>query len=272
MINTEENSQNIKDSSKDLQIQGVCILEMSMNGEIEVIFQKGIDIALVHHIINMNRNRILSNEEGDIKDYVGSLNAYLVYCNKNQSDKIIALFVDKEEVILNYSKLDSLTEILFEKIGITTTNLEIKKICINPVKFLKAKGLVGFLALNKTGILYFSRVKKNRKKISKNIFQIAGFISAILIYSKDLISGEDPELRLEDINLGSHHFYVNIKNNVVFAYFIEKHKVTENFDKYIQLVIEKFVEKYYNPYITNFKGDLSPFHGFDSVIDQYFEI
>ncbi|MHA2183067.1 MAG: hypothetical protein ACXAAH_16740, partial [Promethearchaeota archaeon] len=120
--------------------------------------------------------------------------------------------------------------------------------------------------------LYFSRVKKNRKKISKNIFQIAGFISAILIYSKDLITGEDPELRLEDINLGSHHFYVSIKNNVVFAYFIEKHEVTENFDRYIHTVIEKFIEKYYNPYIANFKGDLSPFHSFDSVMDQYFEI
>ncbi|MHA2182196.1 MAG: hypothetical protein ACXAAH_12325, partial [Promethearchaeota archaeon] len=160
MINTEENSQNGKVSSMDLQIQGVCILEMSIKGEIEVIFQKGIDIALVHHVININRSKILNNEEGDIKDYVGSLNAYLVYCNKNQSEKIIALFVDKEEVILNYSKLDNLTVLLFEKIGITTTNLEIKKICINPIKVLKAKGLVGFLALNKTGILYFSRVKK----------------------------------------------------------------------------------------------------------------
>ena len=272
MINTEENSQNFKDSSKDLQIHGVCILEMGSKGEIEVIFQKGIDIALVHHLININRTKILNNEEGEIKDYVGSLNAYLVYCDKNQSDKIIALFVDKEEITNIYSKLDNLTESIFKKIGINTSNLEIKKIWINTAKFPRAKGLVGFLALNKTGILYFSRVKKNRKKISENIFQIAGFISALLIYSKDLISGEDPELRLEDINLGSHHFYVNIKNNVIFAYFIEKHEVTENFDKHIHIVVDKFIEKYYDPYITNFKGDLSPFHSFDTVIDRYFKI
>jgi hypothetical protein len=272
MINSEENSQGFKNSSKDLQIQGVCILEMGLNGEIEVIFQKGIDIALVHHIININRSRILNCEDGHIEDYIGSLNAYIVYCDKNQSDKIIALFVDKEETILNYEKLDNLTESLFEKIGIYTPNLELKKICIKPVKLPRAKGLVGFLALNKTGILYFSKVKKSRTKISKNVFQIAGFISAILIYSEDLVSGEDPELRLEDINLGSHHFYVNIKNNVIFAYFIEKHEVTENLDEYIHIVVDKFIDNYYNPYITNFKGDLSPFHSFETVIDQYFEI
>ena len=202
MINTEENSQNFKDSSKDLQINGVCILEMGTNGEIEVIFQKGIDIALVHHLININRTKILNNEDGEIKDYVGSLNAYLVYCDKNQSDKMIALFVDKEEFSNRYSKLDNLTESIFKKIGINTSNLEIKKIWINTTKFPRAKGLVGFLALNKTGILYFSRVKKNRKKISKNIFQIAGFISALLIYSKDLSSGVDPVFRVEDSSLG----------------------------------------------------------------------
>lgn len=272
MINSTDNNQNIKEPPAGLQIQGICILEMSAIGEIGIIFQRGIDTILVQEIINLNKSKIFNNEEGAIKDYIGSINAYLVYCDSNKGDKIIAIFIDKEVHLLNYPKLDALTEVLFKKIGISTANLEIKKIRINTVKITRDKGLIGFLALDKTGLLYFSKVKKNRKKISKNIFQIAGFISALLIYSKDLISGEDPELRLEDINLGSHHFYLNIKNNVIFAYFIEKHKVTENFDKYIQIVVEKFIEKFYDPYVTNFKGDLSPFHSFEQVIDQYFEI
>jgi len=272
MINSEENSQDFNGPSKDEQIQGVCILKMSAIGDIEIIFQKGIDTLQVQKIINSHKIKILNNEERTIKDYIGSLNTYLVYCDTSLADKIIAIFIDKEEKILNYAKLDALTERLFEKIGISTPNLVIRKIRINAVKIPRAKGLVGFLALDKTGLLYFSKVNKKRKKLSKNIFQIAGFISALLIYSRDLISGEDPELRLEDINLGSHHFYVNIKKNVIFAYFIEKHKVTENFDKNIHIVVEKFLEKYYNPYVTNFKGDLSPFHSFEEVIDQYFEI
>lgn len=272
MINTEEDSQDPKESSKEMQIQGVCILGMSLKGEIEIIFQEGIDISLVYTIINSIKSKILNNEEGKIEDNVGSLNAYLLYCYSNQFEKLIALFVDTEEKSLDYSKLDNLTNLLFKKIGINIVNSEIKRIYIKPAKLSRAKGLVGFLALDKTGKLYFSRVQKTRKKISNNVFQIAGFISAILIYSKDLISGEDPELRLEDINLGSHHFYINIKNNVIFAYFIEKHKITENFDKHIHIVVDKFIAKYYNPFITNFKGDISPFQSFDVVMDQYFEI
>ena len=271
MINSEENYQDIEEPSKDLQVQGVCILRMSFLGDIEIIFQKGIDTLQVQKIINSHKSKILNNEEGIIKDYTGNLNPYLVYCDTGLAEKIIAIFINKEDII-NYAKFDALTEGLFEKIGISTTNLVIRKIRVNTVKIPRAKGLVGFLALDKTGLLYFSKVNEKRKKISRNIFQIAGFISALLIYSKDLISGEDPEVRLEDINLGSHHFYVNIKKNVIFAYFIEKHKVTENFNKNIHIVVGKFLDKYYNPYVTNFKGDLTPFRSFEAVMDQYFEI
>ena len=97
MINTEENSQDPKESSKELQIQGVCILGMSLKGEIEIIFQEGIDISLVYTIINSIKSKILNNEEGKIKDNSGSLNAYLLYCYSNKFEKLIALFVDIEE-------------------------------------------------------------------------------------------------------------------------------------------------------------------------------
>ena len=74
--------------------------------------------------------------------------------------------------------------------------------------FPKANGLIGFLVLDKTGLLYFSKVAKNQLRIEKNIFQIAGFISAILIYSQDLIGSEDSGIKLEDVNLGKHHLLV----------------------------------------------------------------
>ncbi|MFX1377268.1 MAG: hypothetical protein ACFFA0_15815 [Promethearchaeota archaeon] len=138
--------------------------------------------------------------------------------------------------------------------------------------FPKASGLIGFLVLDKTGLLYFSKVTKKRKTIAKNIFQIAGFISAMLIYSQDLIGSEESGIKLEDINLGSHHFYVYTEGNVIFAYFVEKERSSENFKDHIQIVIKKFIDKYYNSHIKNFNGDLSPFHKFEEVISHYFEI
>jgi len=135
----------------------------------------------------------------------------------------------------------------------------------------KATGLIGFLVLDRTGLLYFSKVARNQLIIGKNIFQIAGFISAILIYSQDLIGSEDSGIKLEDIDLGNHHLYVCTKGKVIFAYLIEKNKTTENLKRNIQLVIEKFVDMYYPSQIMNFKGDISPFHCFDKIICQYFD-
>ena len=40
----------------------------------------------------------------------------------------------------------------------------------------------------------------------------------------------------------------------------------------MQLIMEEFLEKYYSSHIVEFKGDLAPFHSFEEVIDQYFEI
>ncbi|MBY8989170.1 MAG: hypothetical protein KGD58_00305 [Candidatus Lokiarchaeota archaeon] len=138
--------------------------------------------------------------------------------------------------------------------------------------FPKANGLIGFLVLDKTGLLYFSKVAKNQLRIEKNIFQIAGFISAILIYSQDLIGSEDSGIKLEDVNLGNHHLYVCSRGKVIFAYFVEKHRISDNFKSCVQIVIEKFIDTYYNSHIKNFKGEVSPFHCFDRIINQYFEI
>ena len=136
----------------------------------------------------------------------------------------------------------------------------------------RAKGLIGFLVLDKTGLLYFSKVTKNRTSLEKNIFQVAGFISAILVYSQDLIGGVDAGIKLKDINLGAYHMFFKTKDNIIFAYIVEKHKCTENIEKCMELVVEKFLNTYYYSHVVEFKGDLSPFHCFEMVIDQYFEM
>ncbi len=115
-------------------------------------------------------------------------------------------------------------------------------------------------------------MNKKRKNISKNIFQIAGFISALLIYSQDFIGSEGSGLKLEDIDLGNHHLYVNMKNDVIFAYLVEKSNCSESIERYMHIIVENFLNKYYNTCIKNFNGNLAPFHEFEQVIDQYFEI
>lgn len=109
--------------------------------------------------------------------------------------------------------------------------------------------------------------------MANNNFQIAGFISAILIYSQDFIAGEEYGLKLEDINLGNGcQMFLKTKSNVIFAYIVEKPNCSENIKRYMQLIVEEFLYRYYSCYVVEFKGDLTPFHSFEEVIDEYFEI
>ncbi len=150
--------------------------------------------------------------------------------------------------------------------GLDTTNTEINSICSRVVDIPRVKGqLVGILILNETGLLFFSKVAKKRTNITKNIFQIAGFLSAIMIYSKDFIGSREIELKLKNVDL-----HIDTKNGVIFAYFIEKENYTEDTNKYIHIIFNDFLEKYYESYVKDFKGDLTPFHSFENVIDQYF--
>ncbi|MFX0080521.1 MAG: hypothetical protein ACFE94_02100 [Candidatus Hodarchaeota archaeon] len=136
----------------------------------------------------------------------------------------------------------------------------------------KAKGLIGFLVLDKTGLLYFSKVKKNRINLAENIFQIAGFISALLIYSQDLIGEQNAGLKHKDINLGDYHMFFKTRDNIIFAYIVEKYECTENIEECMKVVIEKFLNTYYYSHLVEFKGDLSPFNNFEIIIDRYFEM
>ncbi|MFX1571877.1 MAG: hypothetical protein ACFFB0_03950 [Promethearchaeota archaeon] len=151
--------------------------------------------------------------------------------------------------------------------GLDTANTDINTISNRVVDIPRAKGLIGILILNKTGSLFYSKVNKKRVNIIKNIFQIAGFLSAMMIYSKDFIGSRELELKLEDVDL-----HIDTKNGVIFAYLIEKENHTEDSNKYIHIIFNDFLERYYDSHIKDFKGDLTPFYSFEEVIDQYFDM
>ncbi|NVM36225.1 MAG: hypothetical protein HWN81_11565 [Candidatus Lokiarchaeota archaeon] len=136
----------------------------------------------------------------------------------------------------------------------------------------KAEGIVGFFIIDKAGFLYFSKINKNRPNMAKNNFQIAGFISAIMIYSQDIIAGEEYALKLKDINFNGYHMFLKTKKNIIFTYIIAKDNHSDNIKRYMQLVMEEFIDKNYYSHVVEFKGNLAPFHSFEQVVDQYFEI
>ncbi|MFW9970704.1 MAG: hypothetical protein ACFFDF_10935 [Candidatus Odinarchaeota archaeon] len=272
MIALNENNQNLEESFQVFQLRGFSISEVNREGSIEIVFQKGIGITLTNKIIDLYKNELLSKRQGYIKDLIGNLTVYINFFEITQNNKLIFMYIDKSENLMDYTSLYYFSKRLFNKLNSDKIEIDLKKICNCIIIIPKAKGLIGIFIIDKAGFLYFSKVNKDRPNMANNNFQIAGFISAILIYAQDFIAEEEYGLKLEDVNLGVCHLFLKTKNNVIFAYIIDKDKRSKNIKRYMQLVVEEFLDKYYSSHVIGFKGDLSPFHEFEKVIDQYFEI
>ncbi len=272
MITINDNYENLEESSQDFQLRGFTISELNIGGRVEIIYQKGIGITLTKKIIDLYKNKILTKRQGYIKDNIGSLTVYINFFERKQDNRLILMYIDKSENLMNYTELYYLSKGIYHSICSDPLEIELKKICNNKITIPKAKGLIGIFIIDKAGFLYFSKVNKDRPNMANNNFQIAGFISAILIYAQDFIAGEEYGLKLEDVNLGGCHLFLKTKKDVIFAYIIDKDKRSENIKRYMQLIVEEFLDTYYNSHVIGFKGDLSPFHEFENVIDQYFEI
>ncbi len=273
MIILNENQQNMEYNFPIFQLRGFCISEISIMGMVEIIFQKRIGITLSTKIIDLYKNTIIKKRQGYIKDTIGNLTIYLQFYEKKGHNKLVIMYIDKTENVMNYPELYNLSKRIYESISSDLLRPEIRQICDRSVDIPKAKGIVGIFIIDKAGFLYFSKVNKDRPYMANNNFQIAGFISAILIYSQDFIAGEEYGLKLEDINLGNGcQMFLKTKSNVIFAYIVEKPNCSENIKRYMQLIVEEFLYRYYSCYVVEFKGDLTPFHSFEEVIDEYFEI
>jgi hypothetical protein len=273
MIIVNENHHNIMENFPILQLRGFSISEMKTEGDFEIIFQKGIGISLTTKIIDLYRDSFVTKRQGYLKDTIGTLTVYINFFEKEKDNKLIMMYIDKTENQMNYTGLYNLSKRIYNGIISCTSKTEINEICNKIVDIPKAKGIVGLFIIDRAGFLYFSKVNKDRPYMANNNFQIAGFISAILIYSQDFIAGEEYGLKLEDINLGNGcQMFIKTKKNVIFAYIVEKPNCSENIKRYMQLLVEEFLSRYYSSYVVGFNGDLAPFHSFEEVIDQYFEI
>ncbi len=85
--------------------------------------------------------------------------------------------------------------------------------------------------------------------------------------------GQGPGISLKEINFGNQRIYLIIKNDVVFAYLVEKEKILKIDKRYMQLISDEFITLFkdrVNP--QTFDGDVSHFKRFGSIVDNYFVI
>ncbi|MEE9376897.1 MAG: hypothetical protein V3V33_02555 [Candidatus Lokiarchaeia archaeon] len=251
-------------------VLGVGVIKLNSNGEINIIFQKGIGIQLIQKIIKSNKNEIIKKKNGIKIDLVCNYTVYIHYFDNQTDDIVVILYLDKKEKILKFSDLYLISEKLNNFICSNISLLALRNICNKNIRIPKSNGVIALFILNSSGHLFYSKFNKEKTKLKNFEIQISGFISALTIFSKELIS-QEPGVNLKKINFGKQNFYLVTEQNVIFAYLIEVEKKVDINKRYLSLVPEEFLSKYRDN-IINFKGDVSVFNNFDQEIEQYFII
>jgi len=263
------------DMSFPMDLLGVGLIKISYlnaGGKIKIIYQKGIGNLLIQKIIKVNKEKILANKHGFLIDLISNYTVYIHFFDNKHKEITVIIYLDKKKSILKFSKFYYLSKKLNEALCSKRSISEIQQICKQDFKIPKSNSLLALLIISTSGLLYFSKINKKKKKLANFELQISGFISALLTFTKELI-GQEPGIRLKQINFGNQRFYLTLKNDVVFAYLIEKEKISEIDQRYMQLIPDEFITLFkdkVNP--LNFNGDVSHFKNFGSIVDNYFII
>lgn len=260
------------DMSIPMDLLGVGLIKISdlnAGGKIDVIYQKGIGNQLIQKIIHVNKEKILKNKQGFLIDQISNYTAYIHYFDNKHKEITVIIYLDKKKSILKFSKFYYISKKLNKATRSKKSISEIQKICEQDFKIPKSNSSVALLIISTSGHLYFSKVNRNNKKLANVELQISGFISALLSFTKELI-GQEPGIRLKQIHFGNQRFYLTLKNDVVFAYLVEKEKASTIDKRYMQLIADEFIDMFrdkINPH--SFNGDVSQFQKFGNIVDSY---
>ena len=263
------------DLSIPMELLGVGLIKISdlnAGGKINIIYQKGIGNQLIQKIININKEKILVNKQGFLIDLICNYTVYIHYFDNKHKEITVIIYLDTKKSILKFSKFYYISKKLNEALCSKISFSEIQQICEQDFKIPKSNSLLALLIISTAGHLYFSKINYNKTKLVNVELQISGFISALLSFTKELI-GQGPGIRLKQINFGNQRIYLTIKNDVVFAYLVEKEKILKIDNKYMQLIPDEFITLFKDKVNQQtFNGDVSHFRKFGSIVDNYFVI
>ena len=253
-----------------IHVLGFGVVELDSNRQYDILFQKGIGIKLIQKILNINLNEILLKKNGIKIEIIFRNTVYIHYFNNRVNKTVIVIYLDKKEKILKFSDLFLISENINNHIDSKTSLIDLRTICEENIKIPKTNGVIAVFIISSAGHLFYSKYNKEKAFFKDSEVQVSGFLSALLIFSREVIS-KNTDAKLKKINFSNRHFYLNYEQNVIFAYLVEENKENKINKKYLYLTSEEFLSKYRES-IGNFDGDVSKFRDFENIIDQYFII
>lgn len=263
MITLESSLPIIIEDRHPLEMLGLGLVSISLKNY-NIIIRKGIGFSLLNKLITLYKNQIIEKKEGKIIELLGSFTLYIHFYEVER--EIIAIFyLNEKDKLIKYEDLCSLSNILLRCYCSNVSDSELNSICNKIIPCVK--GISALFIIFSTGHSLFAKINKTKKFLADNYIQIGGFISAILAFSREVIGKESGE-SLRAINFENEKFYVHLKDDIIFAYLIDKKNESKNLKRYIQIIADEFIDQF-NDELKDFNGDVTPFSDFERVIDNY---
>ncbi|NVM16480.1 MAG: hypothetical protein HWN80_02110 [Candidatus Lokiarchaeota archaeon] len=266
MTEVDNISQESLELQKVIPVLGIGLVSMSQN-RYNIVFIKGISRSLMKDLIHLYRSEILEKEEGKMIDLLGIFTVYIHFYTLG-NEKISLFYINEKDKLLNYGDLCSLSRLLVKIYCSNVSHSKISQICNKAIP--SVKGLSALFVISTTGHTLFTKIRNDKTQLLENYIQIGGFLSAILMFSNEVI-GKNSGESLQAINFENQQFHIIVEEGIIFAYLVEQSKNSKTVERYMELLKEEFIELYYDC-LKDFNGDLNQFHTFEPVVEKYFSI
>jgi hypothetical protein len=250
----------------ELRLLGVGLISIKSHYS-DIIYIKGLGKSLVQRLFKLYEKKIKEKKNGKIIDLMGFHTVYVHYFTK-PSETLVIIYINEKDKLVPYQELCSLSEelvnIYYFHHSVSDFSKLLKKVIPN------IQGVLALFVLNVTGHSFITKIGKDQNFLKQNSIQVGGFISAISIFSEEVIAKDSGE-HLEAITFENFSFFITKKDELLIAYLVKKNVDCKIVKRYIELIAEEFIETY-GEEVMNFSGDINQFKNFTCVIDKYFEI
>jgi hypothetical protein len=264
MIVLEKSHQELLDSPTAIDILGVGIVSITEKNS-KIIYNKGISRSLMKDLIKLYRPDILKKKEGKLIDLLGIFTVSIHFYSFG-TESIAIFYIIEKDTLTNYDVMCSVSRKLAQLYCSNASLPLINDMCNKIIPSFN--GLSALFVVSTSGHTLFTKIRRDKATISENHIQIGGFLSAILMFSNEIIAKNSGDT-LQAINFGSQQFIISVKDDIIFAYLVDRSADTDNFKRYMDLIAEEFLVQF-SESVKNFNGDLNQFHSFKLVVDKYF--
>ncbi|MFX0072995.1 MAG: hypothetical protein ACFFAO_18105 [Candidatus Hermodarchaeota archaeon] len=255
-----------------LHVLGIALIRLPIKKlklsrlDFDLIYKLGIDDSMIQDILEIFRDDLISKESGNSIIPLEQFSVYINFFVDDYLNKIILIYLlEKNAQYLLFYKH---SRYLITQFNNRHSLEQITKFIIDTVKIPKAKNISGIFIVSVSGCPLLTKINERRSDIIQSDVQISGFLTALHLFSEEVIT-KDSVAKLKEINFGNQMIFTIMKHDIIFAFLVSNK--TFLMERYMYLIADEFIKKYKEDLI-GFDGDVARFKSFNDLIEKYFDV